>query len=100
MPTKRAKPEKTSTVAPVMPLRLEYREPSELAENPANWRQHPASQVRVLSDVIAEVGWAGALLFNERTGRLVDGHARRYLPKHLLVGGKVLVLIGNWSEEQ
>ena len=42
-----------------------------------------------------EVGWAGACLFNERTGRLVDGHARRKVvdPKT-----PVPVLVGNWTE--
>ncbi len=52
-----------------------------------------------LTDVIAEVGWAGACLFNERTGRLIDGHARR---KAALDQGTELVpvLVGNWSEEQ
>src|SRR5260370_40602406 len=59
------------------PLRLEWRSPSELAENPANWRRHPDAQLAALSDVIAEVGWAGAGLYNERTGRLIDGHLRR-----------------------
>ncbi|MBI5863718.1 MAG: site-specific DNA-methyltransferase [Planctomycetes bacterium] len=42
------------------------------------------------------VGWAGALLFNETTGRLIDGHARQKVvdPKAI-----VPVLIGIWSEE-
>src|SRR5262249_24712675 len=46
-------------------------------------------------DVLAEVGWAGALLFNERTGRLIDGHARKKV-----AAGPVPVLIGSWTEEQ
>jgi hypothetical protein len=62
-----------------LPLRLEYRSPAELAENPRNWRTHPEAQTRALADVMAEVGWAGALLYNERTRRLIDGHARRKL---------------------
>jgi len=42
------------------------------------------------------VGWAGACLFNERTGRLIDGHARKAVvdPKT-----PVPVLVGNWSEQ-
>ena len=52
----------TATAAP--PLRLEYRSPAELAENPRNWRRHPAAQVRALADVLGEVGWAGACLYN------------------------------------
>ena len=48
--------------------------------------------------MLARVGWAGALLFNERTGRLVDGHARKDLP---ISRDKPLpVLVGSWSDEQ
>jgi hypothetical protein len=83
-----------------LPLRLEYRTPKELAENPSNWRSHPESQTKALAGVIAETGWAGAVLYNERTKRLIDGHARKQLPTNLLVDGKIPVLIGNWTEEQ
>jgi DNA modification methylase len=77
-------------------LRLEWRVASELEPNPLNWRKHPSRQLEGLAEVLDRVGWAGALLYNERTGRLVDGHARRELrPEE-----KVPVLIGNWTEEQ
>lgn len=79
-----------------MTLRLEYLDPQELAPNPNNWRSHPKHQTDALRDVINEVGWAGALLYNEQTGRLVDGHAR----KSVVTGEKVPVLIGSWTEEQ
>jgi DNA modification methylase len=75
-------------------LRLEWVEAETLQDNPRNWRRHPDQQMGALADVIAEVGWAGALLYNEATGRLLDGHARKKL------GGKVPVLIGSWTEEQ
>lgn len=80
-------------------LRLEWLSPAELAENPSNWRRHPNAQLAALTDVIAEVGWAGACLYNETTGRLIDGHARR---KVALDQGtdKVPVLVGSWTEEQ
>lgn len=82
---------------PPPPLRLEWLDPAELATNPRNWRLHPDTQRRALNDVIGEVGWAGALLFNERTQRLIDGHAR----KDLFAGKtKVPVLIGSWTEDQ
>lgn len=79
------------------PLRLEWRSPAELAENPKNWRRHPQTQLSALTDVIGEVGWAGACLYNERTSRLIDGHARR---KVALDQGTTLipVLVGDWSE--
>ncbi len=53
------------------------------------------SQLAAIRDVVAEVGWAGALLFNSRTNRLIDGHAR----KELFEGkGPVPVLVGDWDE--
>jgi hypothetical protein len=62
-----------------------------------NWRRHSEEQLQSIRELLddPEVGWAGACLFNERTGRLVDGHARRQVvdPKT-----PVPVLIGNWSE--
>lgn len=78
-------------------LRLEWRSPAELAENPRNWRRHPDAQIAALTDIIGEVGWAGACLFNERTERLIDGHARQ---KVALSRGdeKVPVLVGSWDE--
>lgn len=78
-----------------LPLRLEYRTASELDDNPSNWRSHPEGQRDALAEVIGEVGWAGACLYNERTGRLIDGHLRK------AVSGdeKIPVLVGSWSEE-
>lgn len=96
MPSRRST---RSADKPAPPLRLEYRSPEELAENPRNWRRHPESQMAALGEAMSEVGWAGACLYNERTGRLVDGHARRKLA--LGRGEKsVPVLIGNWTEEE
>ena len=77
-------------------LRLEWLTAKELADNPANWRRHPSAQSNALEGVMAEVGWAGALLYNEATGRLIDGHLRKKVSK----GQKMPVLIGSWTEEQ
>ncbi len=77
-------------------LRLEWRSADELASNPANWRRHPPSQVKALKGVLADVGWAGALLYNEATGRLIDGHLRKEVAR----GQKVPVLVGSWTEAQ
>lgn len=79
-------------------LRLEWRSPEELADNPANWRRHPTSQMRAVSDLVGEVGWAGAVLFNEKTGRLLDGHLRKGIAQKR--GEKVPVLVGSWSPAQ
>lgn len=79
-------------------LRLEWVDPSTLQEHPSNWKHHPPEQVQSIDGLFSEVGWAGALLFNETTGHLLDGHARRSLA--IAKGGPVPVLIGSWSEEQ
>lgn len=49
---------------------------SELQENPHNWRLHPASQEGALADLLSQVGVVQGVVFNRRTGRLVDGHLR------------------------
>ncbi len=77
-------------------LRLEWRSADELAENPANWRSHPPAQVKALKGVLADVGWAGALLYNSQTNRLIDGHLR----KEVFKGQQVPVLVGSWTEAQ
>lgn len=80
-------------------LKLEYWDPSELQPNGKNWRRHPATQVEALGNVLDRVGWAGALLYNEASGRLIDGHARRELA--IKRGTEAVpVLIGSWSEEE
>lgn len=48
----------------------------ELKENPKNWRRHPLHQEEGLNSVLEEVGWVQSILFNARTGRLIDGHLR------------------------
>lgn len=82
------------------PLRLEWRTPGELADNPLNWRTHPRSQLDGLRDILGTVGWAGAALYNERTGRLIDGHARKSAPQNVLIDGKMPVLVGSWDDTQ
>lgn len=77
-------------------LRLEWRDAQELQDNPRNWRRHPPTQQQAVKDLLSEVGWAGTLLYNETTGRLIDGHLR----KEVAVGERVPVLVGNWTEEQ
>jgi len=80
-------------------LRLEWIDPKTLTPNPSNWRVHPPAQREALAGVLSEVGWAGALLWNERTSRLVDGHLR--LDVALRENrDAVPVLIGNWTDAQ
>ena len=52
---------------------------SELRPHPRNWRQHPPRQRDALRGVLAEVGYADALLARELpdgTLMLIDGHLR------------------------
>lgn len=78
-------------------LRLEYIPAGDINKNPRNWRTHPPDQMEAIKTVLADVGWAGALLYNERTKRLVDGHARldAVEPEQA-----VPVLVGDWSEAE
>jgi hypothetical protein len=93
-----AAPPKAPDAPAKPPLRLEWIEAGSLTENPMNWRRHSQEQLQSLRELLddPQVGWAGACLYNERTGRLVDGHARREVvdPKT-----PVPVLVGNWSKE-
>ena len=83
---------------PAQPLRLEWVEAGSLDANPLNWRRHPEGQMDALRESLADdgIGWAGALLYNERTGHLIDGHARKEAVDPETI---VPVLIGNWTEE-
>lgn len=82
-----------------LPLRLEYIDPATLTDNPRNWRRHPEVQMRALAESMDKTSWAGALLYNEQTHRLIDGHGRKKLA---LDRGERLVpvLIGRWTPEQ
>lgn len=79
-------------------LRLEYVAPETLTEHPHNWKIHDRAQLDALGDLMGAVGWAGALLHNERTGRLLDGHGRLAIARRS--SAPVPVLVGSWSEEQ
>ena len=52
---------------------------SELIPNPKNWRTHPTAQKDALRGVLAEIGYADALIAREQedgTLQLLDGHLR------------------------
>ena len=51
-------------------------EAESLLANPRNWRIHPKNQVDALAGVLAEVGWVQDVIVNQRSGFVVDGHAR------------------------
>jgi hypothetical protein len=65
----------------------------ELIAHDRNWRKHPPQQAAALAGVLAEIGYADALLVRERNdGRLelIDGHLRAATTPDQLV--PVLVL--------
>lgn len=51
---------------------------ADLMPNPKNWRKHPGRQADALRGILAEVGWAQALVARETSDGLVliDGHLR------------------------
>jgi hypothetical protein len=66
---------------------------SELVPNPKNWRRHPREQSAALKGLLAEIGYADALIARELPdGRLmlIDGHLRAETTKNAMV--PVLVL--------
>jgi DNA modification methylase len=79
------------------PLRLEWRTREEMEDNPQQWKGHPDVQEVALRQMLAEVGWAGAGLYNRHTRRLIDGHLRKKVAKK---GEKMPVLTGWWTKEQ
>ena len=55
---------------------------SELHASPKNWRTHPEGQVNALRGILAEIGYADAILARELpdgTLEIVDGHMRAEL---------------------
>ena len=50
--------------------------PENLLANPSNWRTHPQHQKDALRGVLSEVGFVQRVIVNQRSGFVVDGHAR------------------------
>lgn len=70
----------------------------ELLPNPKNWRVHPAAQGNALRGILAEVGWADAVLARETADglMLIDGHLRA----EVAPDEKIPVLVLDVSEEE
>ena len=72
---------------------------SDLRAHHKNWRKHPQLQRDAVQGILAELGFAGALLARERedgTLELVDGHLRAKLARDDMVP----VLVLDVSEEE
>ncbi len=92
-----SKPAPSPADAAARPLRLEYVQAKTLSPNRQNWRTHPKRQLDALQQSLGDdqVGWAGAMLYNEQTGRLIDGHGRLEITDP---EAYVPVLVGSWSD--
>ena len=67
---------------------LRYVPSHELEKNPRNWRKHPKIQQDALTAMLAEVGYAGALIARELADgslQLIDGHLRASLDGNQIV---------------
>lgn len=51
----------------------------DLTPNDKNWRKHPKRQKEALENVLNRMGWIAPVIYNTRTGRLIDGHLRQSL---------------------
>ncbi len=72
---------------------------SELHPNPKNWRTHPTAQRDALRGILAEVGWADAVLARELPDgslMLIDGHLRT----ETMTGEQVPVLVLDVTEQE
>ena len=71
---------------------------SELRANPRNWRTHPPAQEAALRGVLAEIGFADAMIARETEDglELIDGHLRR----DVMGDQEVPVLILDVTEEE
>jgi hypothetical protein len=75
---------------------------SALRPNPRNWRTHPPAQRDALRGILAEVGYAGALLARQLPGgalELIDGHLRAETTPELEVPVLILDLGAEESDK-
>jgi hypothetical protein len=54
---------------------------TELMANSKNWRRHPSKQREMMTDILSEIGFAGAIIAYENNGQMIilDGHLRAEL---------------------
>lgn len=55
---------------------IEMMDARELVAHPQNFRRHPLTQRREINKSLSEFGWLQNVIWNERTGYILDGHAR------------------------
>jgi hypothetical protein len=54
-----------------------WMDPHEIVGNPSNPRRHPQLQRHALHRALESAGWIKPLIWNRRSGQLIDGHLRR-----------------------
>lgn len=78
-------------------IRSVWADPASVTPNDANWKVHPDDQREAVGDLIDRHGWLKPFLFNTRSGKLVDGHAR--LQVAVEKGVKAVPLwLGEWDD--
>lgn len=50
--------------------------PEDLLAHPMNFRRHPKNQLDALRGSIKELGWIKTIIVSQRSGTVLDGHAR------------------------
>lgn len=57
-------------------LKIQWMDPADMTPNPRNHRKHGERQRAVLNVSLGDEGWIDPIIFNKRTGRILDGHLR------------------------
>jgi hypothetical protein len=79
---------------------LTHEDPEQLLAHPDNWKIHDGNQRQAVEAALEEIGFAGAILVNDQTGHVVDGHLRVELAiKHGAPSVPVLHLNATETEE-
>ena len=73
-------------------------DPTQLLAHELNARRHPGAQRDALRESLGRVGWVDVVKVNQRTGKVVDGHAR--VEEAITAGVTVPVLYVDLEEEE
>lgn len=60
----------------VLDKKLEIIDVKDIKVNSKNWRKHDRAQRRMFQESLAEVGYITPIIWNKRTGNLIDGELR------------------------
>jgi len=74
--------------------------PDSFVPHPRNARRHPEKQIAALTESINRVGWIDPVIVNERTGLMLNGHARVELAKAMGVPNVPYVMVDVSPEDE